>query len=349
MITLKHLYAMALAAGFVLAAVAADAQTPPAPAPPGSQQPYLDALNQSLARVRANQVVTNAPYSADVTSTVTQALADGTRIEQSTTGKVFRDVAGRMRREQQVLGLATLTPGTNPVSVITITDPATRTTYTINDQARTATIQPYSQVLQWNGNQWNTAISFGRAIAYGIGDLTQELVALRVRDRVSGVDLHGLTTTLPVETLRADRLPELAQGGGRGARTGGPVSAPAMTAAPESLGSRQIEGVPANGTRRTQTIPTGQIGNDRPIVITDEIWESPELQITVYSKHHDPRSGDVEYRLRNISRNEPPAALFQVPAGYTVIDPLNAPGRNGAGARGGRGGAPLPGTRAPGQ
>lgn len=349
MTTVTRACAMALAIGCVLAPVGAGAQAPPAksPAPPGLQ-PYLDSLNQSLARVRTNQVVTNAPYSADVTSTVTQVLADGTRIEQSTTGKVFRDVAGRMRREQQVIGLATLTPGSSPLSVITITDPTTRTTYTINDQARTATIQPYSQVLQWNGNQWNTPTYFGRGIASAIGDVTQDLVALRIRDRVSAVDLNGVVTAVALQTLRAERLPELAQGG-RGARTGGPASAPATAAAPESLGSRQMEGVPANGTRWTQTIATGQIGNDRPIVITDEVWESPELQVTVYSKHHDPRSGDVEYRLRNISRNEPAATLFQVPASYTVIDPLNAPGRNGAGARGGRGGAPAPGPRLPGQ
>jgi hypothetical protein len=119
--------------------------------------------------------------------------------------------------------------------------------------------------------------------------------------------------------------------------------------------------VVATGNRWTETIPTGQIGNDRPIVITDEIWESPELQVTVYSKHHDPRSGDVEYRLRNISRNEPPASLFQVPAGYTIVDPL-APYVGGIGARTGGGGrgrggpaapagtpTPPPAPRAPGQ
>jgi hypothetical protein len=108
--------------------------------------------------------------------------------------------------------------------------------------------------------------------------------------------------------------------------------------------------VAADGSRTTQTIPVGQIGNDRPIVITDEAWESPELRVTVYSKHHDPRTGDVEYRLRNISRNEPPATLFQVPAGYNVIDPLSGVGNglgNGVGAGvgrggGGRGGVPPP-------
>ncbi|OLD56105.1 MAG: hypothetical protein AUI64_02620 [Acidobacteria bacterium 13_1_40CM_2_64_6] len=76
----------------------------------------------------------------------------------------------------------------------------------------------------------------------------------------------------------------------------------------------------ANGTRRTETIPAGRIGNDRPIVITDERWESPDLKILISSQHHDPRTGDVEYRLTNISRAEPAAHLFTVPADYDVVD-----------------------------
>jgi len=89
---------------------------------------------------------------------------------------------------------------------------------------------------------------------------------------------------------------------------------------PESLGTRQMEGVTVTGTRRTETIPAGRIGNDRPITITDERWESPELKVLVSSQHHDPRTGDVEYRLTNISRAEPPAHLFAVPADYQIVD-----------------------------
>ena len=83
----------------------------------------------------------------------------------------------------------------------------------------------------------------------------------------------------------------------------------------ESLGTRQIEGVKATGRKTTTIIPTGQIGNDRPIEITDERWESPELKMLVYSRNSDPRTGVVEYRLTNINRSEPPADLFMVPAG----------------------------------
>jgi hypothetical protein len=88
------------------------------------------------------------------------------------------------------------------------------------------------------------------------------------------------------------------------------------TAKTESLGSKIIEGVQADGKRTTETIPAGRIGNDKPIEIINESWFSPELQTVVMSKHSDPRSGDVVYTLTNIQRVEPDPSLFQVPADY---------------------------------
>jgi hypothetical protein len=96
----------------------------------------------------------------------------------------------------------------------------------------------------------------------------------------------------------------------------------------ESLGSQRIEGVEAVGKRTTRTIPAGEIGNTLPIEITDESWYSPELQMMVMTKHHDPRSGDTIYRLTNINRREPDRSLFQVPADYRIVDrsgPKTAP------------------------
>lgn len=109
---------------------------------------------------------------------------------------------------------------------------------------------------------------------------------------------------------------------------GVPAAGPAMTIVEKdasignrteaSLGTQEIEGVQAQGTRTTETIPAGKIGNEKPIVITTERWYSPELQVDVLVKHSDPRMGEVVYQLTNISRAEPDASLFQVPADYTV-------------------------------
>ena len=79
----------------------------------------------------------------------------------------------------------------------------------------------------------------------------------------------------------------------------------------------------AAGQRTTVTIPAGQIGNDRPLEISDEQWVSPDLKVLVLSRHHDPRTGDVEYRLTNVSRAEPASDLFTVPADYAVVDGLS--------------------------
>lgn len=86
----------------------------------------------------------------------------------------------------------------------------------------------------------------------------------------------------------------------------------------ESLGTQSINGVAAEGTRYTRTIPAGQIGNEKPIVVVSERWYSPDLQIVMMSKHSDPRFGDSSYSVSNVQRQEPAASLFTVPADYTV-------------------------------
>jgi len=85
-----------------------------------------------------------------------------------------------------------------------------------------------------------------------------------------------------------------------------------------SLGTQTINGVPAEGTRYTRTIPAGAIGNQNPIVITTEKWYSPDLQVVVLRKHDDPRTGETITQLTNIQRGEPDASLFAVPSDYTV-------------------------------
>jgi hypothetical protein len=106
----------------------------------------------------------------------------------------------------------------------------------------------------------------------------------------------------------------------------------------ESLGTQTIAGVAATGTRITRTIPAGEIGNDKPIVIVTERWYSNDLQTMVMTKHSDPRWGTSTFTLTDISRTEPASSLFQVPADYTV--------KQGGEHRRGWGGAP-PSTGAP--
>ncbi len=85
-----------------------------------------------------------------------------------------------------------------------------------------------------------------------------------------------------------------------------------------SLGTQTINGVEAQGTRYTRTIPAGQIGNSKPITIVSERWYSPDLQMVVMSKRTDPMTGDSVTQFTDIQRGEPDPALFQVPSDYTV-------------------------------
>jgi hypothetical protein len=109
----------------------------------------------------------------------------------------------------------------------------------------------------------------------------------------------------------------------------GPVQVQVIGSAPVSpdhnltkvdLGLQNMEGVPAQGTRTTRTLPAGSVGNDQPIVITTETWYSPDLKVLVLSKTNDPRMGATSYKLTNIQRSEPPADLFEIPSDYTVSD-----------------------------
>jgi hypothetical protein len=115
--------------------------------------------------------------------------------------------------------------------------------------------------------------------------------------------------------------------GGRGAPPAG-----GGQMAEERLTARTIEGLRAEGVRRTQTIAAGAIGNERPIVVVSEEWTAPELKTLVLSEHSDPRTGTTTYKLVNVSRGEPPAYFFQVPSDYTIVP--------AGGGRGGRSGPP---------
>jgi hypothetical protein len=88
----------------------------------------------------------------------------------------------------------------------------------------------------------------------------------------------------------------------------------------ESLGRQTIEGVPADGSRVTQTIAAGAMGNELPIQMVTERWYSPDLHMDVLTRRNDPRFGETVTKLTNISRAEPSHALFEPPADYKTVE-----------------------------
>ena len=88
--------------------------------------------------------------------------------------------------------------------------------------------------------------------------------------------------------------------------------------ATENLGTQSIGGVTATGTRTTETIPAGAIGNQQAIQVVREVWLSSDLKVPVMIKTTDPRFGTRTMQLTSIVQSEPDASLFQVPSNYTV-------------------------------
>jgi hypothetical protein len=153
---------------------------------------------------------------------------------------------------------------------------------------------------------------------------------------------RGLPASVPAAVQKAENAAREAKAGASGQ----------INSRSESLGTQMVEGVQAQGTRVTQTIPAGQVGNERPIEVISETWFSPDLKMNVMTKHSDPRTGEQVYRLTNIVRADPLRTLFEVPVDYKLneapgVKLYNATpgGRGGAevfvnppGGRGGRGG-----------
>jgi len=88
----------------------------------------------------------------------------------------------------------------------------------------------------------------------------------------------------------------------------------------EKLPAQVIEGVLAEGTRTSVTIPAGEFDNDLPLVISHEEWYAPELHMIVLMKHTDPRFGETTFRLTNIIQREPASELFKLSADYRVVE-----------------------------
>jgi hypothetical protein len=169
--------------------------------------------------------------------------------------------------------------------------------------------------------------------------------AISVVDRVAGVRLE---VDPAAKTATRIVMPALAGGGTRGGAQAtqdvtyvlsdtisrGAGGAPGRGAAAsqskrEDLGLALQNGVMAQGTRETVTIPQGQIGNSRDLHVVNERWYSKDLQMMVKTSNSDPRFGVTTYELTNISQTAPDPTLFQVPLGYAVIEQAGPAGRGG--------------------
>lgn len=241
----------------------------------------------------ASKVVKNAPYTAMAVTETTQTLGDGNRIINKTTASLARDSEGRTRREENIVRIGTL-QGSGP-KMVSIHDPVAHAEYVFQPDAP---------------NDSGKSIRSGEGVGVGVGVWPGGAVKPKVR-------------TFTVAKGDGTHVVEFGTDNERGTKTwltmeqkenGGDADVKR-----ESLGTQTIEGVTAEGTRETRTIAAGTIGNEKPIVITSEVWTSPDLQTVVLSKRNDPRFGETVFKLTGINRAEPDPSLFQAPANMKKI------------------------------
>ncbi|HWO02023.1 MAG TPA: hypothetical protein VNS63_22435 [Blastocatellia bacterium] len=255
--------------------------------PPGGPDTFMFVSSE----MSLEKMVKGAPYSAQVVTEHTQTLQDGNRIVHKSTASVFRDSEGRTRREQTINAVGAYTASGTPKQTLFINDPVANVNYILDSDSKTARKIDLSRLPR---SGFSTGVGGERRIEIVTGD------------KASGGGPGNVTITHSGATAGAKMK----------------VEADAKNVKSESLGKQTIEGVVADGTRRTRTISAGEIGNEQPIYIVSESWYSADLQTVVMSKHSDPRFGESSYRLTNINRSEPAASLFQVPSDYTVKEAM---------------------------
>jgi hypothetical protein len=302
---MKRTYAT-IAAGTILAAAAM------------AQEDHTVMFEKMVPQIRMmglqgsimGKTVKGAPYSAVEVNENTQMLADGTRIHNESQTQVYRDSEGRMRRE---------TP-----NEITIWDPVAGASWMLNPKNQTARKLPMGNF------SFTTARTPGGEVSTYVmrSSSGPEAGSKIAHDEVRLVEQRGVAEVKHAEAkMKSEIETHVRVNGTAGVMVAGPavevrkaLTAQRMKVNTEPLGKRLIEGVNSDGTRTVSTTEAGAIGNDRPIQSVTERWFSSELQTVMLTRSTDPRSGEEVFKLINVSRSEPAAYLFQVPAGYQVIE-----------------------------
>jgi hypothetical protein len=250
------------------------------------------------SEMMSGHAVKGAPYSAQAVTESTQTLADGNRIVRRTTASVYRDSEGRTRRDQTIGDVAPYATAVGePSQIIMINDPVGGAHYMLDPRSKTA--RKMSFLVSTNKVEGKTVTTVQTAPMI----LTPEQAAE-----------GAVKANIEVHVAQGEHIPLPAKVGGEPGTFNFKIREPKH----EDLGKQTIDGVEVEGQRETITIPAGEIGNEQPIQIISESWYSPELQVTVMTRHSDPRMGETVYKLTNINRAEPAHSLFEVPSDYTI-------------------------------
>lgn len=277
----------------IAAAAALHAQDPKALPPGPAERVALEKMVVATRAAVESRVTPGAPYSAEAINESTQTLADGNRIVQKSTTRVYRDGEGRTRREEIA--------DNGELLSVSIVDPVAHASYVLDPRTRTAY---RGSMMIAKPHVFVTGVPESEADKHAT-----EVAAAKLKTAME----EKLRTAQTGAGAPPPPPPPPPPPGFRGELMGG-----AAETNKEDLGRQMVEGVAATGTRTTWTVPAGAIGNLQPIKIVSEQWFSPDLQLLVLTKHSDPRTGENVYKLQNIVRAEPDRSLFALPPDYTL-------------------------------
>lgn len=267
-------------------------------------------------------VVKNAPYSAEVISEQLQTLADGNQIVKKQTSVSYRDSAGRTRQETR--------DDSGAIKSVAIHDPVAGYSVMLNPATKMAnkraTLVIPPRAKGGDRRQDRLAMRLERAEAGLDGAAERRQVIIKRIERAEGqatARIHENVRIQVLNNMEGRPMPGLERLQNLGPMLAGTFGDMKWSskATVRELGTKEIEGLKATGKLRSYEIPAGDIGNRNPILVSNESWYSPELQVTLMTKRSDPRTGDKIYRLAGIKRDEPAAALFAIPSDYTVKEP----------------------------
>lgn len=142
----------------------------------------------------AGKTVTGTPFTASVSTHMTQTLADGNRIERSTQGTIARDSQGRTRRD---IALPAIGPwaasGQAAPDMVFINDPVAGTAYILDMDQKTA--HPIERRI-WNGQRGAPGTGFAGKLLGGQNNKVEKNLGTKT---INGVTAQGtrIRRTIP--------------------------------------------------------------------------------------------------------------------------------------------------------
>lgn len=88
--------------------------------------------------------------------------------------------------------------------------------------------------------------------------------------------------------------------------------------ATEILGKATISGLQVTGSRRTYTAAAPPNTSSSTVVVTEDVWISPQLHTVIKSESHDTLNRSKVSIMDGIQQVEPEAATFSIPSNYTI-------------------------------